>query len=149
MKYIGTRTSSQNTKSMIPPTRSAAPLNAMARALAACSAVLGVMATATAPAAGRKTASVTADCSQPLTAPRAPSLACSEPRDHDGQDRDADEQEDGVALDVAGLHVPQETPQDRGAHAHAVHGAVDHAMVERVDGRGDRILDRPDHAAQV
>src|SRR5213080_3598020 len=109
---------------MARPTPSAIPVTAMARARARASRPRGRSAIRSAPAAGVKTAIVTADRSQPLIRSR--------PREHDGQDDHAHDQERGVALHAARLEVPEDPTGETGTGPRSVDGAVDDAAVHHV-----------------
>src|SRR5712691_857738 len=126
------------------PTASAAPEKTIPRERSSRSSREGVRAITAAPAAGRKTASETADCSQPLIAALRSFASRSQPRDHEREDRHAGEQEHGVALDVARLDVPQDAARRPRADPDAVDRSVDRAAVEGVHALRDRVLDRAD-----
>src|SRR5439155_6910641 len=96
----------------------------------------GMRVMSAAPAAGRNTAKVIALWSQPVTRPP------SQPGDHERQDGHAGEQEHGVALDIAGLEVPQDPAQRPRAEPDPVDRAVHDRAVEAVHPAGDRVLAR-------
>src|SRR5512141_2265151 len=151
----------------------ATAVNTMARPRTIRSLSFGTSAITSAPTRGRNVAIEIADSSQAFIG--TPSVRSSDPREDDGQDHHAGEQECRVALDVAGLQVPQQTPGEPDRLPEAVHGPVDDLLVEGlhppreqpcdprgtvhgavedvlvrpVDERGHGVPDRTDDAAPV
>src|SRR3954454_16962296 len=102
---------------------SAAPVNTMPRARIIRSLDEGIMTITSAPRIGSNVVIVMAEFCQVIGV----SLPLSRDScEDDGQRDDAGEQEDGVALHVTGLQVPQDAAGSPRGVADAVDGAVDH-----------------------